>query len=58
MKDYIIAPEGYVYVNHTLHLFGEHLISTDEYKHNVDDFELVEKNKLQSILDEWKLGGK
>lgn len=57
MKDYIIAPEGYVYVNHTLHLFGEHLISTDEYQHNIDDFELVEKNKLQSILDEWKLGG-
>jgi hypothetical protein len=58
MENYYIAKEGYVYVNHTSRLYGEHIISTDDYIHNIDDFELVKKEHLQSILDEWKLGGK
>lgn len=57
IKNYYIAPEGFVYVHKTLHLYGEHIISTDEYEHNIDDFELVDKEQLQSIIEQWKLGG-
>ena len=55
VKNSFKAPEGYVYVNHTLHLFGEVIYSTDEVEYNQDDFELVSEKDLQGIIEQWRL---
>jgi hypothetical protein len=57
IKSYFQAPEGYVYINHALHLFGEIIYSTDEVEYNQDDFILVKNEELQEIINKWKLGG-
>jgi hypothetical protein len=53
VKSYFQAPEGYAYVHHTLHLFGEIIYSTDEVEYNQDDFILVKNEELQEIIKEW-----
>jgi hypothetical protein len=55
VKSYFKAPEGYVYVNHTLHLFGEIIYSTDEVEYNQNDFELVSDQDLDAIIEQWRL---
>jgi len=55
VKSYFKAPEGYVYVNHTLHLFGEIIYSTDEVEYNQNDFELVSDQDLNAIIEQWRL---
>lgn len=55
VKSYFKAPEGYVYVNHTLHLFGEIIYSTDEVEYNQNDFELVSDKDLDAIIEQWRL---
>jgi hypothetical protein len=54
VKSYFKAPEGYVYVNHTLHLFGEIIYSTDEVEYNQNDFELVSDQDLDAIIEQWR----
>jgi hypothetical protein len=54
VKSYFQAPEGYVYINHALHLFGEIIYSTDEVEYNQDDFELVSEKDLEKIIKEWR----
>ena len=55
VKSYFKAPEGYVYVHHTLPLFGEIIYSTDEVEYTQDDFRLVSEQDLESIIDQWRL---
>jgi hypothetical protein len=55
VKSYFQAPEGYAYVHHTLHLFGEIIYSTDEVEYNQDDFELVTVEQLNAIIEQWRL---
>ena len=55
IKDSFQAPEGYVYVNHALHLFGEIIYSTDEVEYNIDDFELVSVDDLEIVIEQWRL---
>jgi hypothetical protein len=53
IKSYFKAPEGYVYVHHTLPLFGEIIYSTDEVEYTQDDFKLVSEEELKEIIKEW-----
>jgi hypothetical protein len=55
VKSYFQAPEGYAYVHHTLHLFGEIIYSTDEVEYQQDDFELVTVKQLNAIIEQWRL---
>lgn len=55
VKNSFKAPEGFVYVHHTLPLFGEIIYSTDEVEYKQDDFRLVSEQELQSIIDQWRL---
>lgn len=55
VKNSFKAPEGYVYVNHTLYLFGEVIYSTDEVEYKESDFTLVSKEELESIIEQWRL---
>jgi hypothetical protein len=55
VKSYFQAPEGYAYVHHTLHLFGEIIYSTDEVEYNQDDFTLVTVEQLDAIIEQWRL---
>ena len=54
VKSYFQAPEGYAYVHHTLHLFGEIIYSTDEVEYNQDDFTLVTIEELETIIKQWR----
>jgi hypothetical protein len=54
VKSYFKAPEGYVYVNHTLHLFGEIIYSTDEVEYTENDFTLVKEEELETIINQWR----
>lgn len=55
VKNSFKAPEGYVYVHHTLPLFGEVIYSTDEVEYTQDDFRLVSEQDLESIIEQWRL---
>lgn len=55
VKNSFKAPEGYVYVHHTLPLFGEIIYSTDEVEYDENDFRLVSENDLQGIIEQWRL---
>ena len=55
VKNSFKAPEGYVYVNHTLYLFGEVIYSTDEVEYKESDFTLVSETELEGIIDQWRL---
>ena len=55
VKNSFKAPEGYVYVNHAHHLFGEVIYSTDEVEYKKSDFILVSKEELKSIIEQWRL---
>ena len=57
IKNSFKAPQGYVYVHHTLPLFGEIVYSTDEVEYQKSDFKLVSLKNLESIIEQWKLGG-
>lgn len=54
IKESFKAPEGYVYVHHTLHLFGEVIYSTDKVEYKQDDFELIRVEDLQDIIETWR----
>ena len=54
IKDSFKAPSGFVYVHHTLPLFGEVIYSTDEVEYNQDDFRLVSIEELQDIIEQWR----
>lgn len=55
VKNSFKAPEGFVYVHHTLPLFGEIIYSTDEVEYTENDFRLVSEKDLQGIIDQWRL---